>query len=75
MDTVETIVILEKLFVIQQCLYTETTLKALMLEAIIRLETHTNYTNCMTATNTTHGPLEPKGNWMYGMKKWMKTRE
>ena len=69
LDTVETIVNLEKLFVVQQCLYTESTLKALMLEAIMRMENYIKHTNCMTATDSTHAPIEPQGNWLYGMKK------
>ena len=25
----------------------------------------------MIATDSTHAPVEPQGNWLYGMKKWM----
>ena len=71
LDTVDTIVNLEKLFVVQQCLYTESSLKALMLEAIIRMENYTKCSNCMIATDSTLAPVEPQGNWLYGMKKWM----
>ena len=71
LDTVETIVNLEKLFVVKQCLYTESTLKALMLEAIIRMEKYMKHTNCLTATDSTQALIEPQGNWLYGMKKWM----
>ena len=40
-----------------------------MLEAIMRMENYIKHTNCMTATDSTHAPIEPQGNWLYGMKK------